>query len=121
MSIFNFFRGGKRIIDNITGRDVVIINGKIIVDGREVGNTEDALIIRVEGSIENLTTDMSVNCQDVTGNIIAKGSVNADAIKGNVEAGGSVNCDDVGGSVRAGGSVNCDSIGGSVIATTVIR
>lgn len=121
MNIFKFFRAGNIVADNVAGRNIVIRNSKIVVDGVEISDTQDALTIRVEGVVENLTTDMSVNCLNVTGNVTAKGSVNADAIGGNVEAGGSVNCDDVAGDVKAGGSVNCDDVRGSVTAKVVVR
>lgn len=82
------------IIDGVRylGNSVSIINGNVIIDGVVQGQTVPRHIeIRVvEGTLHNLTTDESVNCNNVTGD---------------VTAGGSVNCDDVGGSVTAGGSV----------------
>lgn len=113
------FNGG----DIIAGRSITIIGNRIIVDGNEVtgefGGKVELHIL--EGVVDTIESDGSVNAREVTGNITSGGSVNCDAVKGNVTAGGSVNCDDVGGSVKAGGSVNCDDIGGSVTASVVKR
>lgn len=81
--------------------NITVTNGKVVLDGVAVDTAENVLRMEVTGTLNNLTTDMSVSCASVNGN---------------VEAGGSVNCDNVGGSVAAGGSVNADSIGGSVSA-----
>ena len=90
------------------GNNVSMINNRIIIDGKEVGETERAQTqIVINGNIGNLETDKSVTVNgEITGNVTAGGSVNCDDIGGDVRAGGSVNCDDIGGDVRAGGSVN---------------
>lgn len=113
------FNGG----DIIAGRNITIIGNRIIVDGNEIeGSFSGKVELHIlEGVVENIKADGSINALDVSGSINAGGSVNCDAVTGDVSAGGSVNCDDVGGSVRAGGSVNCDDIGGSVTATVVKR
>jgi hypothetical protein len=89
------------------GQNVSIINGVVTVDGvvqdQKVSGVVEIRIL--EGSPINITTDASVNCGDVKGEVSAGGSVNCDDVGGNVSAGGSVNCDVVGGNVRAGGSV----------------
>ena len=117
MGIFNM---GGRVF---SGSNISIINGRVIIDGKEVsvdgltGVKTSEVVIRIEdGSIGELTTDASVTCGAVTGNVTARGSVNADSIGGNVDAGGSVNCDNVSGSVDAGGSVNCGKVGGNIKA-----
>ena len=97
---------------NIDGRDFVgrsisIINGKVKVDGVEQdGSLHGVVEIRIlEGKLEQLTTDASVNCGDVLGSVEAGGSVNCGNVGSSVDAGGSVNCGKVSGSVDAGGSV----------------
>jgi hypothetical protein len=86
---------------------VVVTNGCVVIDGKRVtdGVPKDILQIEVIGTLDELKTDLSVNCDNVTGNVEAGGSVNCDNVGGNVHAGGSVNCDDIGGSVNAGGSI----------------
>lgn len=109
----------------ISGNNVNIVGRKIIVDGVDMTDQysipENVLKIEIEGKVENLTTDKSVNVRgDVLGNVDAGGSVNAGNIGGYTKAGGSVNADDISGNVEAGGSVNCDDIGGSVNASKVV-
>lgn len=93
---------------SFSGKNVSIINGVVTVDGvrqdmkLDNGPTEIRIL---EGALVNLTTDASVNCNEVKGNVQAGGSVQCDNVGGSVNAGGSVQCDDVGGSVNAGGSV----------------
>jgi hypothetical protein len=90
------------------GNSVSVINGVVIIDGKKVTDKDlpDTILqIEVTGTLGELKTDASVNCDNVKGNVEAGGSVNCDTVGGNVNAGGSVNCDEVGGSVNAGGSV----------------
>lgn len=93
--------------DVVVGRNIHISGKRVIVDGKDIGKDfTSPLEVRVlEGSINELHADGSVNCNDVTGSIRAGGSVNCDYVGGNVSAGGSVNCDNVGGNVAAGGSI----------------
>jgi hypothetical protein len=101
------------------GDCVVAINGRVTINGVDVGSNfgKQELTIRIlGGSIKTLTTDRSVTCLDVTGNIKAGGSVTCDAVGGSVTSSGSVSCDDIDGNVDAGGSVSCDDIMGSVNA-----
>ena len=119
---FTFGRMGKIVGDIVGGSTVSIIGDKVIVDGVELNiDLKGVLTIKVEGVLENLTTDRSVNCESVTGDVTAGSSVNADSIGGSVEAGSSVNCDNIAGDVKAGSSVNCGKVGGSVTAKTVIH
>lgn len=90
------------------GNSVTVINGRVIIDGKEVKDgsvPKNVLLIQVEGELGELTTDASVNCGEVRGNIEAGGSVNCDTVGGDISAGGSVNCDTVHGNINAGGSV----------------
>lgn len=92
------------------GNNVKVINDKVWVNGKRIGNAEPnkkgILEVKVTGTLHNLETDGSVICDDVAGTVQAGGSVTCDDVGGNVQAGGSVSCDDVGGVVMAGGSVN---------------
>lgn len=99
------------------GNSIVIINDRIIIDGKDVTDEDtpkDILSIKVEGTLASLQSDKSVKCGNVQGHVNAGGSVNCDNIAGNASAAGSINCDDVGGNVQAGGSVNCDKVMGKV-------
>lgn len=89
------------------GRSITIVNGTVIIDGKQQAVPVNGVVeVRVlEGSIGELTTDASVSCGEVRGNVQAGGSVNCNAVGGSVSAGGSVNCGSVGGLVNAGGSV----------------
>ncbi|SOC27294.1 hypothetical protein SAMN05428964_105356 [Thalassospira xiamenensis] len=102
----------------IEGNNLSIRNGQVTIDGRAMSeiDVEGILSIRVEeGTIQELRTDLSVSCNDVSGNVSAGGSVNCDDVGGNVSAGGSVNCDDVSGNVSAGGAVNADKVKGQIL------
>lgn len=85
--------------------NISVVNGNVVIDGSTVDTAKNVLRIEVTGTLNNLTTDLSVNCDDVQGSVEAGGSVNCDNVGGDVSAGGSVNCDTVRGSVNAGGSV----------------
>jgi len=108
-----------------TGNNITIINGKVIVDGKDVTNEENLLgkipdkiieIKVIEGKIYNLRCDANVTCGDVTNDIYAGGAVNCENVNGSVHAQGSVNCDNVTGNVDCKGSVNASKIYGSVKA-----
>lgn len=86
------------------GRTVVINNGNVIVDGRNVTPENDKTIsVTVHGEVNELKVDY---CQDVTIN----GSVG-----GVSTASGDVKCGDVKGSVSTmSGDVECGKVSGSV-------
>jgi hypothetical protein len=112
--------GGKEFS---VGRNLRIVGGRVSSDGEEIivegltgARTNEITLEIIGGSIGELTTDASVNCDDVTGNVTAGGSVNCDNIGGSVNARGSVNSDSVGGNIDAGGSVNCGPVKGSIKA-----
>ena len=69
-----------------------------------------------EGPALNIESAVSVNCDEVFGNVQAGGTVNCDDVHGNISAQGSVNCDDVAGNINAGGNVACDCVEGDVHA-----
>lgn len=93
----------KRII--VSGTNIVISNGKVIVNGKEIELDKDekhftleihtsvgeltvdnAERITVEGSVNHLkTTNGDVHCHDVQGNVsTVNGDVTANNIKGDV-------------------------------------
>ena len=83
--------------------NVSIINGKVIVDGKEIEIVDSKLHnINIEGNINNL------NCR---GNVVVNGDVGGD-----IDCGGSVRCGDVGGEINAGGSVHGSDITGNIDA-----
>ncbi len=92
---------------SISGK-VDIVGGRVIIDGvvQEQSLNGVAEVRVLEGVINKLTTDASVRCDTVNGDVNASGSVNCGSVAGDVKAGGSVNCGPVQGSVKAGGSVN---------------
>lgn len=94
---------GGKVFESV--RNISVINGVVKVNGKVVSESKEVLHIEVTGTLENLQTDLSVNCEDIAGDLHAGGSVNCDSVKGNINAGGSVNCDTVGGNVSAGGSI----------------
>jgi len=99
-----------RIVINgreFTGSSVSIRNNTVIIDGKVQDDDISGVVeVRViEGIIDRLETDASVNCGDVKGGVSAGGSVHCGNVAGSVTAGGSVKCDKVGGNITAGGSV----------------
>lgn len=116
----------------VTGDNIEIRNGKVIVDGVEISGVQNTagvsitsggtLEVRVlEGRLGNLRADGSIHCENVEGSVNAGGSVHANDVNGNASAGGSVTCGDVGGNASAGGSVKCGDVRGNVTAMTVKR
>lgn len=89
-------------VQNVSVRDgIVMVNG--IVHGEKVSGVVEIKVS--EGTLVNLSTDASVSCGDVTGDVNASGSVRCDNIGGDVVASGSVRAESVGGNITASGSV----------------
>lgn len=106
------------------GNSVSVINGQVTIDGVLVEGDEPltgVVKIEVDGDLKNLTTDASVNCKSVHGNVEAGGSVHCENIKGDADAGGSIHCDNVGGDADAGGSVKCHDVQGKVTAGGAVK
>ena len=98
---------GKTYKTEGSSQSVVYKNGEIFINGKKANDKRlNVETIIINGNIDKLETDSSVNITGDVGSINAKGSVYCDNVKGSIYAGGSVNCDDVGGSIKAGGSVN---------------
>ena len=100
----NMRSGGKVTIYGRTfsGRDVVIQNGKVVVDGKtQDGELVGDVSVVVHGDVEILEN--------------AGGSVTAQNI-GSINTGsGDVRCGNVSGAIRTGsGDVQCDNVSGSI-------
>lgn len=94
---------------HIEGNNVMIRNGKIIVDGKVV-NDEKVNVVKVviTGSCESVSCDGSVEVNGDAGRVKCGGSCHVGCnVTGNISAGGSVTCGNVEGDVLAGGSVSC--------------
>lgn len=104
---------------NYTGKSVTIVNGKVIVDGKDVTPDSKEVTITVNGDIESLSCDYT-NSIEVNGNVgdIQGGSGNIKCmnVTGDVKTGsGNVRCGDIGGDAKTGsGNVTANNIRGSV-------
>lgn len=108
---------GKRY--EFSGRDITVVDGRVIVDGKDISEQDEDVKFSkliIEGDVETLATDLSVEVRGNAGQVKAGGSIQCGNVKGKVKANGSVNCGSIGGDVRAGGSVNCGHVAGSVRA-----
>lgn len=88
-----------------SGKSISIKNNEVIIDGEKVDETTAEKLV-IKGEVNNLQTDLNVNCDNVSGDIIANGNVNCDDVSGNISAKGNINCDNVKGSIQANGNVN---------------
>lgn len=78
------------------------------------------LLFKYEGEALNVHSAISVECQNVQGDVDAGTMVNCGNVAGDVDAGTNVNCGNVDGSVDAGLSINCGNVGGSADAGQAI-
>ena len=102
------------------GRNVNIIDGKIISDGVVVSSFEDSdegiTIEKIEGTIGKLECHSPLVVHgDIHGNVQSYRPINCGNINGHLKADGPVNCGDVKGSLKASGPVNCGNIGGNLV------
>lgn len=98
---------GKAI--TCSGTNVVIDNGKVIVDGNIIQecNSGDLKVI-IEGNVNKIDCDGSVEVHGNSGNIDCGGSCEVGGdVEGDINAGGSITCGNVSGDIDAGGSVRC--------------
>lgn len=98
---------GKKI--SCSGSNIVISNGKVIVDGQvvqsEIGND---IHVVVDGNINKLECTGSVEVHGDVNFIDCGGSCTVSGnTKGSINAGGSIHCGAVEGNIAAGGSVHC--------------
>lgn len=98
---------GETII--CSGTNVVTDNGKVIVDGNIIQECNSGDIkVTIEGDVNKIDCDGSVEVHGNSGNIDCGGSCEVDGdVKGDINAGGSVTCGNVSGDIDAGGSVRC--------------
>ena len=94
---------------------VVTFIGKKLLRAEE--NPQRDISFRYEGPALNIESYLSVQCDNVHGNVTSGGSVNCDQIGGSVSSGSSVNSDVIQGNVNAAGNVTCDEIRGNVVST----
>lgn len=90
-------------------RNISVINGNIIVDGKriDVGEIGAGHEVTITGNCGSIKCD---------GNVTVEGSV-----YGNIDCGGSCKCGDVSGDIDAGGSVQGSSYGGNIDAGGSVR
>lgn len=85
--------------------DKIIVNGIEITDYNK--SKPPVLNISIEGSVDSITSDLSINIKgDVTGNIKAGNSINCNDVNGDVKAGNSISCKKVTGNIKAGGNIS---------------
>ena len=98
---------GKTI--TCSGTNVVINNGRIIVDGKTIQECNSGDIkVTIEGDVNKIDCGGSVEVHGNSGNIDCGGSCEVSGdVKGDIDAGGSVTCGNVSGDIDAGGSVRC--------------
>lgn len=103
-----------------TGRNIVINNGQIIIDGKNVTpENEKQIEIRVTGDIDTLNVDYCDTLL-VAGNVAivttGSGDVNCETISNGARTGsGDIECTTINGNVQTGsGDVNTQTISGSV-------
>lgn len=113
----NFFRNVvKTTVSNVSnstisingttyvGNNVKIVNGKVIVDGKDMTPDAKNITIQVNGDISNLDVDICDKLS-ITGNVNELSTVSGD-----VEIGGSV-----GGNIKTtSGDIKCGNIAGNV-------
>lgn len=106
------------VVDGLPWRDdrtlrVVIYKGHTLLK-----NTPDLrdITFRYEGEALNISSQISVSCGEVHGNVDAGTAVNCENVMGHVDAGTNVNCGNVEGNVDAGTDVKCGTVMGSVDA-----
>jgi 5-enolpyruvylshikimate-3-phosphate synthase len=89
---------GKTIYQNAGTMNVVIANGKIVVNGKEIHESQDVdyMPIEVHGNIENLR---------------CSGSVHVDGDVGSCTTSGSLTCRDIKGTATVSGSCRANSVG----------
>jgi hypothetical protein len=107
---------GKTI--QCSGSNIVIANGKVVVDGNPVEeNIADNITIEIHGNVEyiqcqgNVTVHGNAVDIDCNGNCTVNGNVS-----GSIDAGGNIHCGNVEGDADAGGNITCSLICGDADA-----
>lgn len=90
------------------GNNIVIQNGKVIVDGKTVATDIGNNDVVVNGDCGSIQCSGSVEVKGNSGSIDCGGSCDVGGnVTGSIDAGGSVTCGNVDGDIDAGGSVRC--------------
>ncbi len=88
----------------------------VLLQGHRIVKQEDSrvrnLSFTYHGAALNVTSQISITCDDIAGTATAGLAINCGDISGNGNAGKSINCGDIGGDCNAGGDINCGDIGG---------
>lgn len=99
---------------NYAGNNIVINNGKIIVDGnviQEYNNGEyigSSVNVIIKGDVNKIDCNGSVEVHGNAGAIDCGGSCQVGGnVVGDIDAGGSVTCGKVSGDIDAGGRIMC--------------
>jgi len=101
------------------GKSITIINGKVIVDGKDVTPDSKEITISVDGNLDNLEVDYA-NTISIKGDVNKVRSGSGDISCGNITGGaqtgsGDIDCGVITGDVQTGsGDVNATTITGSV-------
>jgi len=84
----------KEVIINIDGeiystkdKDIKIIDNQIFSNNEKLNEKDvdmQGRTIEIVGNINNLTTDLSVKCRDINGNVFAGGKVDCRNVEGNI-------------------------------------
>lgn len=98
--------------DDDTFRVVLYQGHKLLKNSKHTGE----FIFKYEGPAKNITSAISVDCDDVQGDIDAGADVKCGNVGGKVDAGADVYCGNVAGHVDAGADVNCGNVYGNVDA-----
>lgn len=95
------------------------LNGKVIINGKDVTPNSKEITIQVNGDIENLDVDFA-NSIKISGNVgklrTGSGDVSCSNVTGGIQTGsGDVECENIDGDVQTGsGDVKAKTITGSV-------
>lgn len=86
------------------GNNIIVSNGKIMVDGKNVTSDDKVINITVNGNIDSLKVD-TCNKLEIIGNV-----TNVNTVSGDVDINGDVN-----GSIQTvSGDVKCNNVSGSI-------
>lgn len=104
--------GNKVILDgktiNVSGSNIIIQDGKVIVDGKLHSEIGSGYKVVVNGDVQRLRADCSVRVEGDCCNVECSGSCTIEGnVEGDVYCGGSCSCDGrIGGNITAGGNVS---------------
>lgn len=105
----------SKITVNVNGRTIacsgnITINGKTIQEYDQECNNSNTKIV-IEGNVNTITCDRSMEVHGIVGNIDCGGNCNIDGdVKGDISVGGSVVCGNVSGDIAAGGGIMCKKL-----------